>query len=208
VLRGLLDRLYRHPFEGASARRYARRERPAFGDLDARLCERWRRDLGDARTVLDLGAGPGRFGAVAAARFAGLAVIAVEPSRDFARGPGVVRARAEALPVATGSIDVAVAISSIRHVADRHRALAELRRAVRPGGAALIAELDPAADPARIRHHASRLGSAALRVAFGPLVVRTAPAAAAVAAIAQGAGWTEIETADDPIQPVYLLRLS
>jgi hypothetical protein len=36
----LLDRLlYRHPFEGGSARRYAEGARPAFGDLDDRLLE-------------------------------------------------------------------------------------------------------------------------------------------------------------------------
>jgi hypothetical protein len=37
----LLDRLlFRHPFEGGRARRYARHERPAFRDLDARLLDR------------------------------------------------------------------------------------------------------------------------------------------------------------------------
>ena len=36
----LLDRLlYRRPFEGGSARRYAYDERPAFGDLDDRLLD-------------------------------------------------------------------------------------------------------------------------------------------------------------------------
>src|SRR5687768_6545106 len=36
----LLDRiLYRYPFEGASARRYAAMERPAFGDLDDRVLD-------------------------------------------------------------------------------------------------------------------------------------------------------------------------
>jgi ubiquinone/menaquinone biosynthesis C-methylase UbiE len=211
VMLALLDPwLYRHPFEGTSARRYARDERPAFGDLDARLCDRWARDLAAARVLLDVGAGPGTFGAEVRTRRAELAVIAVEPSRAFAAElpAGGVRARAEALPLADVSIDVAVSISSIRHVADRRAALAELRRVVRPGGALLIAELDPAAERHRIRNHADRLGSALLRAAFGPLVVRTAPAAETIADLARDAGWARIELEDDPVQPVYLMRLT
>jgi len=139
-----------------------------------------------------------------------LAVLAVEPSHDFAAGlgPGAVRARAEALPFRTGSIDVAVSLSSIRHVADRRAALAELRRVVRPGGVCLIVELDPAADRRRVRNHAERLRTAVLRASFRPLVVRTAPPAQAIAALARAAGWSEVELEDDPVQPVYLMRLS
>ena len=40
--------LYRQPFEGTSAARYASSERPAFGDLDERLCEHTRADLAAA----------------------------------------------------------------------------------------------------------------------------------------------------------------
>ena len=205
--------LYRHPFEGPSAARYARAERPAFGDLDDRLCEHARGDLAGARVLLDVGAGPGTFVATAAARFPALRVLAVEPSRDFvrmlARGPATpLRACAEALPVPDASIDVAFSVSSIRHVGDRAAALAELRRVVRPGGAAWIVELDPAADRARIHAHASRLGSPVLRAAFAPLVVRTAPPAATIARIARTAGWNEIAIDDDPVQPVYRMRLA
>src|SRR5207237_300202 len=104
----VLDRvLYRRPFEGASARRYARAERPAFGDLDDRLLDRL--DLTGARRLLDLGAGPGTFAARAAARFPRLSVIAVEPSRDFRAS---VRARGEALPLADAAIDVAIMLSA------------------------------------------------------------------------------------------------
>ena len=89
--------LYRHPFEGRSARRYARDERPAFGDLDARLCERWASDLGRAKIVLDVGAGPGTFAATVRARWPETTVIAADPSRAFAemlaRDGGAVCAR-------------------------------------------------------------------------------------------------------------------
>lgn len=201
----LLDRLlYRHPFEGASAARYARDERPAFGGLDDRLIDCL--DLGDGRgrRLLDVGCGPATFARRARERMPALSVIAIDPSRDFAR-PGVVRAAGEALPFADRTIDVAVCLSSIRHVRDRAATLRELRRVVR--GVVMIVELDPAADRRRIANHADRLGSPILRRAFSPLVVRTAPPAPLITALAVAAGFTLRARRDDAEQPVYMLEL-
>lgn len=203
----VLDRLlYRHPFEGSSARRYATDERPAFGDLDDRLLDRLSPVLGGGpRRLLDLGCGPGLLASTARARFAQLTVIAIDPSRAFAQ-PGVVRAAGEALPLADRSIDVAICLSSIRHVRDRAATLGELRRVVR--GCAIIVELDPDADRRRIAHHADRLGSAVLRRAFGPLVLGTAPPAAAIATLSRAAGFSVRDLRADPIQPVYIMELA
>jgi ubiquinone/menaquinone biosynthesis C-methylase UbiE len=118
----------------------------------------------------------------------------------------MVRAAGEALPLADRSIDVAICLSSIRHVRDRGRALRELRRVVT--GSLVIVELDPAASAARIAAHADHLATAMLRRAFGPLVVRTAPTADAIAALAVAAGWRELERRDDPVQPVYIMELA
>jgi ubiquinone/menaquinone biosynthesis C-methylase UbiE len=201
----LVDRwLYRRPFEGASARRYAAQERPAFGDLDERLIAQWPA-LASARRLLDVGAGPAVFAARLRARHPHVRVACVEPSRDLAHAPAV-RAMAEALPFADASFDLALCLSSIRHVRDRARSLAELRRVVRDGGALWIVELDPAADRARCANHAARLGSRALRIAFRPLVVRTAPAADEIARDARSAGWRVEAPSADPVQPVYILR--
>ena len=198
----LLDRLlYRHPFEGSSARRYARDERPAFGDLDDRLLDSLAID--PSGRLLDLGCGPGTLARAAALRHPGLTVIAIDPSRDFVH-PGMVRARGEELPLADASIDLAICLSSIRHVRDRRATLGELRRVVR--GRAVIVELDPVADRTRIAAHADRL-PARLRHIFGPLVVRTAPPAQAIAALAAEAGFARCELRADPIQPVYIMEL-
>jgi ubiquinone/menaquinone biosynthesis C-methylase UbiE len=203
----LLDRLlYRHPFEGGSARRYASDERPAFGDLDDRLLDDLTPELtGGTRRLLDLGCGPGTFARRAAARFAQLTVVAIDPSRDFARR-GVVRAAGEALPIASRSIDVAICLSSIRHVQDRAATLRELRRVVR--GMLSIVELDPAADRRRVATHADRLASPVLRRLFGPLVLRTAPPAEAIVTLARDAGFTLRALRADPIQPVYIMELA
>jgi len=207
----LLDRwLYRHPFEGRSARRYATLERPAFGDLDDRLIAAWHPRLAGARRLLDVGAGPGAFATRLAATHPHLAITCAEPSGDLARarpGTAAVRAVAEALPFADGAFDLALCLSSIRHVRDRRRALTELRRVVRPGGAAWIVELDPDADRDRCAAHARRLGAARLRWMFRPLVVQTAPPASAIAGVARAAGWRVEGVAPDPVQPVYVMTL-
>ncbi len=200
----LLDRLlYRRPFEGESARRYARAERPAFGDLDERLLDGL--GLTGTERLLDLGCGPGTFARAARARHPGLCVVAVEPSRDFARA-GVVRASGEALPLADASIDVAICLSSIRHVRDRARTLRELRRVVRQR--LVIVELDPAASATRLHAHADHIRSPILRHAFGPLVLRTAPPATTIAALARGVGFSLRALRADPVQPVYIMELA
>lgn len=208
-MRAWLDRLlYRHPFEGASARRYAARERPAFGGLDDRLLDALAPELAGARRLLDVGCGPRTFAVRAAARFPALEVIALDPSRDFARrepGLRVVRAAGEALPLADRSVDVAICLSSIRHVRDRRAVLAELRRVVR--GLLIVVELDPHTEARRIAAHARGLGSPLLRRAFGPLVARTSPTEEAIAAVARAAGWRLRARRDDPEQPVYVLEL-
>lgn len=201
----LFDRLLlRGPFEGRSARSYLD-ERRAFGDLDDRLLDELAPQLAaPACRVLDLGCGPGTFADRVRARFPAALVVPVDPSRAFAR-PGVVRANGEALPLADRSIDVAVCLSSIRHVRDRRATLAELRRVVR--GTLVVVELDPAAAAGKVTAHAAVFSSAILRRAFGPLVVRTAPPADGIAALAREVGFRLAELRSDPQQPVYVMML-
>ena len=203
-----LDRvLYRTPFEGDSARRYADVARPAFGDFDDRLLASWP-SLAHAKCLLDLGFGPGHFARRALARHPHLRVIAVDPSRDFARphaGLHVLRATGEALPLASDSCDAAICLSSLRHVRDRAATLRELRRVVT--GSLVIVELDPAASAQRIADHAAGIRSPLLRRAFGPLVVRTAPPIDHIEALARRAGWRIHARRDDEVQPVYIVEL-
>lgn len=202
----------RRPFEGRTAVRYAHAERPAFGDLDERLLSNLDPELARARRVLDVGAGNHELAGLLAARGPHLAVVAVEPSRSFTRAPrpGVttLRASAEQLPLATASVDVAICMSSLRHVRDRLAALAELRRVVRPGGATLVVELDPRADPERSERHRSALRSSVARWTFDPFLLRSGPTADQLARTARVAGWSEVSHDDDALQPVYMLRLT
>ncbi|MDQ3893635.1 MAG: class I SAM-dependent methyltransferase [Actinomycetota bacterium] len=86
--------------------------------------------LGDARSVLNVGAGTGSYEPT------DREVLAVEPSATMIaqRPPGaapVIQASAEELPLPDKSYDAALAINTIHHWHDVPRALAELRRVVR-----------------------------------------------------------------------------
>jgi len=200
--------LYRHPFEGRSAHRYEEIERCGFGDLDDRLIAAWRDELAAARRFLDVGSGPATFARRLAAAHPHLAICGAEPSRDFARpgaGWAVVRAAGEQLPFIDGAFDRGLCLSSIRHVANRAATLAEMRRVVRAG--IWIVELDPDADSDRRHNHTRAMRSRMLRLAFGPLVLATAPTADDIGAVAERAGWRVASVRRDPIQPVYVLAL-
>jgi SAM-dependent methyltransferase len=86
--------------------------------------------LGDARTVLNVGAGTGSY------EPSGREVVAVEPSEVMiAQRPAgsapVVRAHAEDLPFADVEFDVSMAVLSDHHWGDRAEGLRELRRVAR-----------------------------------------------------------------------------
>jgi SAM-dependent methyltransferase len=86
--------------------------------------------LGDARTVLNVGAGTGSYEQL------GRDVTAVEPSAEMIRQrpPGaapVVQAAAEQLPFADDGFDAAMAIISDHHWTDRAAGMSELRRVAR-----------------------------------------------------------------------------
>jgi len=90
--------------------------------------------------LLDVGSG---WGAVTCRLEGWGEVTGVEPSevaRDEAarRGIRVLEGRAEQLPVADGSVDIAIASDVIEHLPDDVAAVRELARVLRPGGLALI----------------------------------------------------------------------
>lgn len=97
---------------------------------DPRIARRIRAALGDARSVLNVGAGTGSY------EPDDREVVAVEPSavmigQRARNAAGVVQAEAEDLPFADDSFDAAMAILSDHHWRDRARGLRELRRVAR-----------------------------------------------------------------------------
>jgi hypothetical protein len=94
---------------------------------DPRIAVRIEAALGDARTVLNVGAGTGSYEPT------DRDVTAVEPSAEMIaqRLPGsapIVQASAEALPFDDNSFDAATAIITVHHWADHRAGLAEMTR--------------------------------------------------------------------------------
>jgi SAM-dependent methyltransferase len=94
---------------------------------DPRLAARIRAALGDARTVVNVGAGAGSY------EPSDLELTAVEPSAVMRaqrppRSAPAVDARAEQLPFDDDSFDAALAVLSNHHWEDHDRGLLEMRR--------------------------------------------------------------------------------
>ena len=97
---------------------------------DARIQAQIDRALGDAETVVNVGAGAGSY------EPAGREVVAVEPSAVMIghRPPGsapCLQASAENLPLADGTFDAAMAVLTVHHWSDLERGIAEMRRVAR-----------------------------------------------------------------------------
>ena len=116
-------------------RLYSRHRRP-----EPRIAARITQALGDASTVLNIGAGTGSYEPL------GPGVVAVEPSpvmisqRPDGAAP-VVQAVAEALPFAAGSFDAALAVFTVHHWTDVRAGLDEITRVARR---VVILTFDPA----------------------------------------------------------------
>ena len=108
---------------------------------DPRIAARIEAALGDARTVLNVGAGTGSY------EPGGREVTAVEPSRVMieqrpAGAAPAIQASAEDLPFADDSFDAAMAVITVHHWADPLAGVAELVRVARRRVA--ILSFDPA----------------------------------------------------------------
>lgn len=115
---------------------YANLRRP-----DQRIAAAIDAALGDATTVLNVGAGTGSY------EPSERQVTALEPSAEMIRQrpPGaapVVQGHAEALPFAAASFDAAMAVLTVHHWTDKAQGLRELRRVAR--GPVAILTYDPA----------------------------------------------------------------
>jgi SAM-dependent methyltransferase len=103
--------------------------------------------LSPAAIVLDVGCGEGRDVAALHERF-GWAVIGVDPvarhlhlTREAAPSARLTAGVMEALPLADGSVDLVWCREVLSHVPDLDAAFTEVRRVLRPGGRAVVAQV-------------------------------------------------------------------
>jgi ubiquinone/menaquinone biosynthesis C-methylase UbiE len=109
------------------------------------------------RRVLDLGCGTGRLLVAAAHALPDATLVGLDRSaamlavaRHAAPGAILVRGTAERLPFAGATFDLVSATFAARHWADPGGALAQIRRVLRPGGAAVFADAFDRAPPRRV----------------------------------------------------------
>lgn len=100
--------------------------------------------LGDARTVLNVGAGTGSYEPT------GRSVVAVEPSHEMIRkrspaAAAAIQATADRLPFEDRRFDASMAILTIHHWPDKEAGLREMRRVTR--GRIVLLTFDPAHRP-------------------------------------------------------------
>jgi SAM-dependent methyltransferase len=104
-----------------------------------RELRRWTRL--DGVVVLDVGGGPGYFAdafADAGARYAGIDPDVGELTARGSVGVNMLRASGLALPIGTGSVDVAYSSNVLEHVPDPEAMAEEMVRVTRPGGTVVL----------------------------------------------------------------------
>jgi hypothetical protein len=187
---------------------YAKTRRP-----DPRIAARIDTALGDARTVVNVGAGAGSYEPT------GREVTAFEPSAEMIaqRPPGAapaVRASAEALPFEDDSFDAAMAVLTVHHWPHRGAGLAEMQR-VAPRRTVIVA-FDPAPVrefwmvrdyfPAIAGLHAERISSAALAAELPAASLEPIPIPRDCTDLFFAALWARPELVLDPdvVRPMWV----
>jgi SAM-dependent methyltransferase len=187
---------------------YASTRRP-----DPRIAARIDAALGDAATVVNVGAGAGSY------EPAGREVTAVEPSAGMiAQRPAgaapAVQAGAEALPFADDAFDTAMAVLTVHHWSDRETGLAEMRRVARRRIVIVAFDPEPLRDfwlvrdyfPAIAGLHAERVSSLALAAGLPAASVEPIPVPRDCSDLFFAALWARPELVLDPdvVRPMWI----
>jgi ubiquinone/menaquinone biosynthesis C-methylase UbiE len=190
--------------EGGIARWYdrtTRKEMPEFKALAARIAA----IVPPAGQVLEVAPGPGFLSIELARR--GLDVRAIDISETFvgiarrnAAGEGV-RVRfelgnASALPIENASVDFVVCRAAFKNFSEPVKALAEMRRVLRPGGTALVIDLRRDVEAAEIKRHVNAMNAGSLnrwimRFTFRVMLINRAYLLDEMKRMIREAGWID-----------------
>jgi len=188
--------------EGGVARWYDRTTRKDTAEFQL-LAKR----IADATTgpdVLEIAPGPGFLSIEMARR--GLNACAVDISKTFveiarrnAAAEGVAarfeQGNASALPIESASVDFVVCRAAFKNFTEPVKALAEMRRVLRPGGTALLIDMRRDASMAELRRYVDGLGvnwfnRVFMMIVFRTMLIRRAYPLAEIRKMVAEAGWT------------------
>ncbi len=198
--------------EGSVARWYDRTTRKDMPDIKA-LARRIAEIAPAGGKVLEVAPGPGFLSIELARR--GLQVQAVDISKTFveiarrnAAAEGVdarfERGNAAALPVENASMDFVVCRAAFKNFTEPVKALAEMRRVLRPGGTALLIDLRRDASMAEIKRYVEGLHMGWLNrwfmlFTFRGMLIKRAYSLDQIRQMATEAGWIEPRIDASPI---------
>jgi ubiquinone/menaquinone biosynthesis C-methylase UbiE len=198
--------------EGSIARWYdrtTRKDMPEVRQLAARIAAM----VPAAGSVLEVAPGPGFLSIELAKR--GLQVRAVDISKTFveiarrnAAAEGV-KARfqlgnAAALPVDDDSVDFVVCRAAFKNFTEPVKAMAEMRRVLRPGGTALLIDMRRDASLDEIRRYVNSLGVSHLNrwfmmLTFRGMLIKRAYPLEEIRRMALEAGWADPRIESSPL---------
>src|ERR1700678_2778552 len=198
--------------EGSTARWYdrtTRKDMPEFQALAGRIAAA----LTPSAQVLEVAPGPGFLSIELARR--GLQVRAFDISKTFveiarrnAAQEGVSlqfeQGNAAALPVADASVDFVVCRAAFKNFSEPVKALAEMRRVLRPGGTALLIDMRRDVNVEELKRYVDGLGVNLLNrwfmmAIFRGMLIKRAYRLEEIRSMAIEAGWVEPRIDSSPI---------
>jgi ubiquinone/menaquinone biosynthesis C-methylase UbiE len=198
--------------EGGVARWYdrtTRKDMPAIKELAARIAA----FTPPSAMVLEVAPGPGFLSIELAMR--GLQVRAFDISKTFveiarrnAAAEGVEvqfdLGNAAALPLKDESADFVVCRAAFKNFTEPVKALAEMRRALRPGGSALLIDMRRDVPVVELRRYVNGLGVSRLNrwlmmLVFRGMLIRRAYPIEEIRRMAAEAGWTKPRIETSPV---------
>jgi ubiquinone/menaquinone biosynthesis C-methylase UbiE len=168
--------------EGGIARWYAKVTRKDYAEFQ-KLAARLASDLPPGSSVLEVAPGPGYL-AIELARFGRYRVTGLDISETFvaiarrnAAEAGVQadfrHGNASAMPFAGGSFDLVVCRAAFKNFSEPLKALAEMRRVLKPGGRAMVIDLRRDTPKKEIDAYVDNMHAGTLNSAFIKLTFRT-----------------------------------
>jgi ubiquinone/menaquinone biosynthesis C-methylase UbiE len=198
--------------EGSIARWYdrtTRKDMPEIRQLAARIAAM----VPAGGSVLEVAPGPGFLSIELGKR--GLTVRAIDISRTFveiaqhnAAAEGVTArfqlGNAAALPVDDASVDFVVCRAAFKNFTEPVKALAEMRRVLKPGGTALLIDMRRDVSVAEVRRYVDGLGVSRLNrwfmmLTFRGMLIKRAYPLEEIRRMAVAAGWTDPRIESSPL---------